>query len=244
MESFVSHHFNGELQTNLFSQTAVAEPLPSDVVDAIGNQKAAFESMVFEKKVPKNILNKSLITDNQKLVSDLAAFHLSEKIENEQIEYAFVHTVYGNSLMAKTSFGLCFVDLYLVGNQSLAKLKHRFSNNFFKEVPSISFEKVKQNMEGTQNSIQFHLQGTDFQLDVWRLLLQLPNGKVSTYSLMAESLGDEKLSRALGTAVGQNPIAILIPCHRVVYKNGNIGHYMWGPNKKVSLLVHELLLSQ
>ncbi len=81
-----------------------------------------------------------------------------------------------------------------------------------------------------------HLKGTDFQLKVWEALLKIPMGKLSTYGSIAKEIDNPKASRAVGTAIGDNPVAFLIPCHRVIQASGNIGGYMWGTTRKKAII--------
>lgn len=81
--------------------------------------------------------------------------------------------------------------------------------------------------------------GAPFQIKVWEALLAIPSGHVTTYSDIAEKIGSPKAVRAVGTAVGRNPISLLIPCHRVVRKNGDLGGYHWGLTIKRAMLAHE-----
>ncbi len=78
--------------------------------------------------------------------------------------------------------------------------------------------------------------GTDFQFKVWEALLTIPFGQTTSYGGLALSLGKPNASRAVGTAIGNNPIALILPCHRVVQKSGKLGDYRWGLNRKRSLL--------
>lgn len=84
------------------------------------------------------------------------------------------------------------------------------------------------------------LQGTEFQLKVWNELLKIPFGQTSTYDDIAIKLGDKNASRAVGTAIGQNKIAYLVPCHRVVAKNGKLSNFRWGIERKRQLLNWEM----
>ncbi|HLW30052.1 MAG TPA: methylated-DNA--[protein]-cysteine S-methyltransferase, partial [Brumimicrobium sp.] len=84
--------------------------------------------------------------------------------------------------------------------------------------------------------IKLHIKGTDFQLKVWKTLLEIPLGKLSTYGEIAQHIQKPKAARAVGTAIGSNPIAFLIPCHRVVQSSGGIGGYMWGADRKVKII--------
>ena len=84
--------------------------------------------------------------------------------------------------------------------------------------------------------IKLHLKGTPFQLKVWEALLKIPMGARSTYGQLAHEIGQPTASRAVGTAIGSNPIAFIIPCHRVIQASGHLGGYMWGPIRKAALL--------
>ncbi|NMT64225.1 methylated-DNA--[protein]-cysteine S-methyltransferase [Marinobacter orientalis] len=90
-------------------------------------------------------------------------------------------------------------------------------------------------------SWSLHVVGTDFQVAVWRALLKIPPAKLASYSEIASALGRPKASRAVGNAVAANPVALLIPCHRVIQKSGAIGGYRWGTNKKQRVQMWENL---
>src|SRR5690606_31391541 len=83
-----------------------------------------------------------------------------------------------------------------------------------------------------QPSLALHVKGTNFQLKVWNALLQIPPGEVTTYGAIAGKLGDPNASRAVGSAVGANPVSYLIPCHRVIRASGELGGYAWGVDRK------------
>jgi AraC family transcriptional regulator, regulatory protein of adaptative response / methylated-DNA-[protein]-cysteine methyltransferase len=87
--------------------------------------------------------------------------------------------------------------------------------------------------------LHLHLRGTNFQIKVWEALLRIPAGQVTTYGQIARRIGSPNALRAVGTAVGHNPIAVLIPCHRVIRKLGEFGNYRYGASRKVALLAHE-----
>ena len=81
-----------------------------------------------------------------------------------------------------------------------------------------------------------HLKGTPFQLKVWEALLNIPDGKLISYSHLASKIGNPKASRAVGSAVGANPIAVIIPCHRVIQSSGVFGRYHWTPERKAAII--------
>ena len=86
------------------------------------------------------------------------------------------------------------------------------------------------------NAIRLHLKGTPFQIKVWEALLKVPMGQLSTYSGIAKSIDNIKASRAVGSAVGDNPVAFLIPCHRVIRSTGEFGNYHWGSVRKTAMI--------
>ncbi|MFN2430864.1 MAG: methylated-DNA--[protein]-cysteine S-methyltransferase, partial [Cryomorphaceae bacterium] len=85
-------------------------------------------------------------------------------------------------------------------------------------------------------TLQLHLKGTPFQLKVWEALLQIPIGRLSSYATVAHNIGSPNASRAVGTAIGKNPIAYLIPCHRVIQSGGLLGGYRWGTTRKTAMI--------
>ena len=84
--------------------------------------------------------------------------------------------------------------------------------------------------------VKLHLRGTPFQLKVWEALLKIPFGRAATYSTIAEAINQPKAVRAVGSMVGANPVAYLIPCHRVIKSTGVIGEYHWGSTRKTAIL--------
>jgi len=86
------------------------------------------------------------------------------------------------------------------------------------------------------HQIKLHLKGTDFQVKVWEALLKIPMGKLSTYGSIAAVIDKPKASRAVGTAIGDNPVAFLIPCHRVIQSTGGFGQYHWGRVRKTTMI--------
>jgi len=86
------------------------------------------------------------------------------------------------------------------------------------------------------SKIKLHLKGTDFQLKVWETLLKIPMGRLTTYGDIASKLNNPNASRAVGTAIGDNPVAFLIPCHRVIRSSGELGGYHWGLTRKAAII--------
>lgn len=160
--------------------------------------------------------------------------------ESLGINYSFADTLFGDVLVASTQKGIChmaFTDEDHAG--ALENLQSIFPNAEYKH-----FLDVKQqnallvfNQDWSKpEEIKLHLKGTGFQLKVWQTLLQVPAGGLTTYSDLAEKSGHRGACRAAGTAVGKNPVAFLIPCHRVIKSSGELGNYHWGDNRKNAIV--------
>jgi AraC family transcriptional regulator of adaptative response/methylated-DNA-[protein]-cysteine methyltransferase len=122
---------------------------------------------------------------------------------------------------------------------ALEELKTKFPNAKFQRKLDLMQQNalfIFQNDWNKLHQIKLHLKGTDFQLKVWETLLKIPMGQLSTYGSIADKIGNPNASRAVGTAIGNNPVAFLIPCHRVIQSNGNIGDYMWGNIRKTAII--------
>lgn len=151
------------------------------------------------------------------------------------INYSFSPSPFGSVMTASTEKGICYMAFEDDKETALGNLKHTFPNaSFFEKQDALQQNALSIfNKDWTKlNTIKLHLKGTDFQLKVWESLLTIPMGKLSTYGSLAEKIGNPKASRAVGTAIGSNPVAFLIPCHRVIQSTGNIGGYKWGSERK------------
>lgn len=159
--------------------------------------------------------------------------------EDLQINYSFSETMFGSVLIASTAKGICYMAFTEDNENTYLQLKAQFPNAKFvqhedhlqKRAISI-FQADQQDL----SKIKLHLKGTEFQLKVWQSLLKIPMGELSTYGAIAKEIGNEKASRAVGTAIGNNPVAFLIPCHRVIQSTGHFGGYMWGTTRKTAII--------
>ncbi|MGN6646734.1 MAG: bifunctional helix-turn-helix domain-containing protein/methylated-DNA--[protein]-cysteine S-methyltransferase [Cytophaga sp.] len=155
------------------------------------------------------------------------------------IHYDFSQTIFGEVLVASTAKGVCYMAFIESKEQSLTDLQQHFPNATFIQTNDVYqkqalavFNQEKKDL----NRIKLHLKGTDFQLKVWNALLKIPSGNLTTYGSIAAAIQKPSASRAVGTAIGSNPIAFLIPCHRVIQASGNFGGYMWGPTRKAAII--------
>ena len=159
--------------------------------------------------------------------------------EQLQINYSFAETPFGNIIVASTTKGICHLAFADNENEALQQLQLQFPNATFRQV----VDTIQQNalFIFTQDwkdlsKIKLHLKGTPFQIKVWEALLKIPMGDVSTYSGVANTINNPNASRAVGTAIGDNPVAFLIPCHRVIRSTGDFGQYHWGSIRKTAMI--------
>ncbi|WP_103072579.1 bifunctional helix-turn-helix domain-containing protein/methylated-DNA--[protein]-cysteine S-methyltransferase [Aquimarina sediminis] len=159
--------------------------------------------------------------------------------ENLAINYSFAESPFGNLIVGSTTKGICHMSFAVNEQQALIDLKARFSNATYNQV----VDKIQQDALfifqydwSKLNQIKLHLNGTPFQLKVWETLLKIPMGDLTTYGTIAKEIDKPKASRAVGTAIGSNPVAFLIPCHRVIQSSGEIGGYMWGNTRKSAII--------
>jgi AraC family transcriptional regulator, regulatory protein of adaptative response / methylated-DNA-[protein]-cysteine methyltransferase len=159
--------------------------------------------------------------------------------KNLVINYNFTKSPFGNILVASTYKGICYMAFYALKEEALENLKRKFPNaSFNQQLDSIQQNAlfIFQNDWTKLSEIKLHLKGTDFQLKVWETLLKIPMGQLTTYSSIAHQIDKPKASRAVGTAIGSNPVAFLIPCHRVIQSSGTFDGYRWGNTRKTALI--------
>jgi AraC family transcriptional regulator of adaptative response/methylated-DNA-[protein]-cysteine methyltransferase len=156
-----------------------------------------------------------------------------------KINYSFSETVFGNVIIASTKKGICYLAFYDNKNVAFEELQKIFPNAAYEQMTDIhqanALSFFSRNWDEA-SSVKFHLKGTPFQIKVWEALLKIPMGKLSTYSGVARSIDNLKASRAVGSAVADNPVAFLIPCHRVIRSTGDFGNYHWGSVRKTAMI--------
>jgi AraC family transcriptional regulator, regulatory protein of adaptative response / methylated-DNA-[protein]-cysteine methyltransferase len=163
------------------------------------------------------------------------------------IRYGVHPTPFGECLIAISERGI--TDLhFLEGMDSadavLAKLQQEWPQATWLQDESASSPYLAQlfETESAAMSLPMLLRGTNFQIKVWEALLRIPAGRLVSYDDIARFIGQPTASRAVGTAIGSNRIAYLIPCHRVLQKSGGLGGYRWGTARKQAMLAREAVL--
>ncbi len=167
-----------------------------------------------------------------------------------RIEYAVHSTPFGQCFIALTERGICCLEFIDSTNKefSIQKLQKMWPKARINENPSRAELTIQQIFNPPdifpRTPLPLFLQGTNFQLKVWQALLKIPVGCVTSYGYLADKIGQPSASRAVGTAIGNNPIGYLIPCHRVLRGDGRIGGYRWGIERKQTILGKELCVAQ
>lgn len=160
-----------------------------------------------------------------------------------EVRYGFHPSPFGDCLLAATPRGIC--ALRFVGSTGRAAeieaLRREWPNAHWIHEPKSTGALARHAFLGFARSgaLRLHLRGTNFQIKVWEALLALPEGCVTTYSALAGAIGHPGSARAVGGAVGHNPIALLIPCHRVLRSAGDVSGYRWGSARKQAILARE-----
>ena len=159
------------------------------------------------------------------------------------IEFGTHPTPFGDAFVATTPRGVCglsFLDDHDV-TESIARLSTQWPQARLLENGDATQRILTTMFAPTKRSppLSLHVTGTNFQVNVWRALLELPPGALASYSWVAERIGATGSARAVGRAVGSNPVAFLIPCHRVIQQSGDLGGYRWGLTRKRAIYAWE-----
>ena len=156
-----------------------------------------------------------------------------------EIFYEFYVTIFGDVIIASTQKGICHLFFINDKEEAFQDLCARFPNaSYICQSQAVHHNALHILSHDKKNflEIPLHLRATPFQLKVWEALLTVPEGRLTTYGDMAKTIENPKAARAVGTAIGSNPVAVLIPCHRVIQSTGHLGGYMWGSDKKSALI--------
>jgi len=164
-----------------------------------------------------------------------------------RIEYGIHGTPFGACLIGVTDRGICWLSFLQTDEdprREIELMKGHWHNSTFhqdQDLTSVFTEKIfDQNISGKGEKLHVFVKGTNFQLKVWEALLKIPMGEVTTYQSIAASIQSPRAMQAVGSAVGSNHIAYLIPCHRVIRKDGILGEYRWSSARKKSIIGWEM----
>ncbi len=166
--------------------------------------------------------------------------------EGLTISYGFHPTPFGEVLLGSTERGICNLSFVMPdGRSSALEAMHKnWPKAHLEEDPSITQSLAAAIFHSMNHAagrpLRIYLCGSNFQVKVWEALLRIPSGSVVSYRDIASYLGDPRASRAVGNALARNPVAVLIPCHRVIHSLGEFGEYHYGEARKVALLGWEM----
>lgn len=157
------------------------------------------------------------------------------------IEYGFSICPFGEMIVARTDNGIC--DLQFLDHNKLATI-HELGQRWGVYTPTTQDNAMADTVqrvifEGLDRPLTIDLRGTGFQIEVWKAVQQIPFGQTAGYQDIAERIGNARAVRAVATAIAQNPIAMLVPCHRVIHSDGTLSEYHWGKELKKQLLQWE-----
>ena len=161
------------------------------------------------------------------------------------IEYGIHETPFGTCFIAITPRGVCALEFIIEDKweASLKRLKTEWKDAMFicSQEKTMTFKRkiFMGSSRNRNNSLNLFVKGTNFQIKVWEALLRIPSGNLVTYQDIAKNIGSPRAPRAVGSAIGRNPVAFLIPCHRVIQKTGIIGEYHWGKTRKKAIIAWE-----
>jgi AraC family transcriptional regulator, regulatory protein of adaptative response / methylated-DNA-[protein]-cysteine methyltransferase len=163
-----------------------------------------------------------------------------------KIVAGFASTLFGTCLVGESPRGVCHLSFLDEGQEDAAwaDLQRRWPNAYLSRSDPAAAQLARQvftrpRKTGARLPLRAFVRGTPFQVQVWRALIQVPPGQLITYSRLANLVGHPSAARAVGTAVGRNPLAYLIPCHRVIRETGAIGEYHWGSIRKQAMVAWE-----
>lgn len=163
-----------------------------------------------------------------------------------KINYGFSKSPFGQVLIASSSRGICRLEFIKDAPTGLSSLRHAFPNALISQQSDRFQEDALMifNKDWTEiRQIKLHLHGTRFQLKVWEALLKIPCSQINSYVQLARSIEAPRSARAVGSAIGKNPVAYLIPCHRVIRSTGESGDYRWGALRKKMIIGWESTLA-
>ncbi|MCO6495833.1 MAG: bifunctional helix-turn-helix domain-containing protein/methylated-DNA--[protein]-cysteine S-methyltransferase [Bacteroidetes bacterium] len=184
---------------------------------------------------------------NQPQVTITQMTNEEAKSENMMIHYSMAESLFGRLFIASTSKGICYMVFSQDEEKEILNLKKLFPKAHIRHQPEEIQEKALLSFlpeRAKDVKISLHLKGTDFQIQVWKALLTVPFGSLATYHSIAKKIGSPRSARAAGTAIGDNPVTYIVPCHRIVRSSGEYGNYMWGSERKLAMIGWEAVNSR
>ena len=157
------------------------------------------------------------------------------------VRWGWFDSPFGKALVMGTEKGLCGIGFAseCTEAEAMEDLRGRWPLADYEENPATLEPWVRAAFGAQPGAVPLFMIGAPFQIKVWEALMRIPSGQVTTYSELATAIGHPRAVRAVGTAVGRNPVSFLIPCHRALRKSGGLGGYHWGLPVKRAILAWE-----
>lgn len=230
------HHFQ-----RLFQQWVGISPKKFSQYLSIERAKALLEEQhsLFETAQQLGLSGTSRLHDLFVTIEGMTPGEYKNGGAELAIAYDYYDTPFGQAIMASTVKGICHIAFEDSPELALKQLTEHFPNAVFTQCNEPLHDHLLTLFDPLAQSLQpisLHLKGTPFQLKVWQSLLKIPSGKLVNYAQIAQDIGQPKAARAVGTAIANNVIAYLIPCHRVIRNSGHFGNYRWGSTRKAAII--------
>lgn len=236
---------------NLFSLWSGVSPKQLLQVLTLENAKRHIHTQATKLEKIDSAPHSSRNANQHKHTVNLTTRNLTEyKNQGKQLEivYGYHLSPVGEVFIALTDYGICALAFIQPEKISahLSQLKLQWPNATIKEDLDITQPYMQRmcKQQTADQPLSLLVNGTSFQIQVWQALLNIPLGEVRSYSDIGAAIGKPKSVRAIGTAIGNNPVAFFIPCHRVLQKSGGLGGYHWGLERKYALLMIEAALTE
>ena len=246
LTSLASHVGLSETQVQrLFSRWAGISPkrfgqylTVKDIKSRLDNQPS-----LLELSLDAGLSSTSRLHDHFVRFYAMSPKQVREQGAGMRISHGFYASPFGECHIASTDKGICWLAFTgpVSRENAIAQLKLEWKNAELVRDDQCHQQHIDTIFDATQaqKPLFLHIKGTNFQLRVWEALLKIPGGQCCRYQDIAKLIDAPRAARAVGTAIGRNPISWLIPCHRVIRASGVVGHYRWGQTRKQSLLVWE-----
>ncbi len=212
-------------------------------------KKLLAEYSVEESALRAGLSSKSRLHDLMVTCEAMTPGEYRQQCRGMQITFGIHPTPFGECLIAVTPRGICKLSFIENGKTALAiaELQEEWSLAHFQRDEALTrpcVDAIFRAHDGAHKPVHLLLKGTAFQLKVWEALINIPNGALTTYESIARDVGSPAAVRAVGSAVGKNNLAWVIPCHRVIRKTGEWSHYRWGVQRKQAMIGWESAMNR